>query len=292
MLLKPNDTIGIVSPCGIASADKNSMVLKGLAEKSFRVKFGENIYNNSYGYSATEKERADDINAMVSDDEIKMIFFGGGEGGSEVLPYLDYENIKKNPKLFLSYSDGTSILNAVYFITGSTVYYGQTPGLFKDMQSYDNDHFLSNFVTGNVRRFKNKSRWYSLNKGVSRGILFGGYLENVVLMIRSDYLKLDRSKKYILFLEDHEKFSTIARVSYLLSHIEQSGIMEHVSGLLFGNYSDHIYPELLFRLERFGKKNRIPVAYCDDFGHGENHGILPIGKRAVLDTVRNVLEFK
>ncbi len=59
--------------------------------------------------------------------------------------------------------------------------------------------------------------------------------------------------------------------------------MEQVTGLLFGHYSDDISPLLFEILERFGKKYRILVAYCDDFGHGSNHTIFPIGRGAVLD---------
>lgn len=54
--------------------------------------------------------------------------------------------------------------------------------------------------------------------------------------------------------------------------------MEQVTGLLFGHYSDDISPLLFEVLERFGKKYSIPVAYCDDFGHGSNHAIFPLAE--------------
>ncbi|NLG88822.1 MAG: LD-carboxypeptidase [Clostridiaceae bacterium] len=57
----------------------------------------------------------------------------------------------------------------------------------------------------------------------------------------------------------------------------------NVAGLIFGHYSLTQYPELFQRLERLGKKHNIPVVYCDDFGHGVNHAILPIGRIARLD---------
>ena len=77
----------------------------------------------------------------------------------------------------------------------------------------------------------------------------------------------------------------------LLSHIEQSGFMANVSGVIFGNYSDTLCIQLLERLKRFGEHYNIPVAYCDDFGHGKNHAILPVGNQAILNTNNNSLQF-
>jgi muramoyltetrapeptide carboxypeptidase len=61
----------------------------------FIVKEGKNLYKNTYGYLASEQERADDFSEMILDNEVKMILFGGGNGGNELLPYINYENIKK-----------------------------------------------------------------------------------------------------------------------------------------------------------------------------------------------------
>lgn len=116
--LIPGDTISGVSPSHVAVRERYQPMLEGLRRLGFQVKQAKNLYRDTYGYLASEQERAEDINAMVQDDTVRMILFGGGEGGNEVLPLLDYEAIARNPKIFLSYSDGTSILNAVYARTG------------------------------------------------------------------------------------------------------------------------------------------------------------------------------
>lgn len=77
-----------------------------------------------------------------------------------------------------------------------------------------------------------------------------------------------------------------------LTCIGQSRLMEQVTGLLFGHYSDSVSPLLFEVLERFGAAYHIPVAYCDDFGHGINHAIFPIGREAVLDTTNKTLLFR
>ena len=105
------------------------------------------------------------------------------------------------------------------------------------------------------------------------------------------YFSYDKSKKYILFLEDYEKFSVVGAVTTYLAFIEQSAIIQNISGLIFGHYSDNP-PKILFQcIERFVVRNNIPVVYTDDFGHGTKHAILPIGVNATLNADAQTLEF-
>lgn len=289
--LQIGNTVGIISPSHIASLDRYEKIVNGIKDKGFNVKIGNNLFKDTYGYLASEIERADDLNEMVTNKDVKLIFFGGGYGSIDLLPLINYENIKMNPKLFLSYSDGTSILNAIYTKTGLITYYGQTPSEFEDLKTYTYEQFSSHLLRRDAVNFVSNSRWYSLHRGICEGILIGGYSWNFALSVNSSYLQIDKNKNYILFLEDHEKFSCVSAVSMLLSHIEQSGFMKNVSGLLFGNYSENLSEQLLERLKRFGQRHDIPVAYCDDFGHGNNHAILPIGCKAILNTQNNSLQF-
>lgn len=290
-ILQKGDTIGIVSPSHVATPENYRGILFGIEAMGFQVKTGPNLYKDTYGYLASEEERAEDFNAMVADETVKMVFFGGGEGSIDLLPLIDYDAVRRNPKIYLSYSDGTSILSAIYSQTGLTTYYGQSPDLFGDLRHYDYEQFVSHFLRGTVTDFKPNSQWVSICPGTGEGVLVGGYTLNFALLVNSAFGMFDPTKRYILFLEDHERFSDIAAVSMYLSHIEQSAFINHVSGLLFGHYSEKMYPDLLERLSRFGLKHQIPVAYCDDFGHGRNHAVLPVGRKALLDTNNNRLVF-
>ena len=294
--LKKGDLIGIICPSHIGSAEKYGHIIKILESLGYQVKMGANAYKDTHGYLASETERADDFNNMVSDKDVKMIFFGGGEGGNETLPYLDYENIKRYPKLYCSYSDGTSILNAIHAMTGLTVYYGQTPGDFEDLRHYTYTQFLTHFnvdykKTNTVEFIKNSDWLIIKHSGICKGTLIGGYTRNFAMILGNMYFKYNKKNKYILFLEDHEKFSEVATVSSYLSHIEQHEFINNVSGLIFGHYSKNVPDALIKRLERFGEKYNIPVVYCDDFGHGVNHAILPIGETAELNTNNQSLVF-
>lgn len=282
--LKYGDTIGIISPSWVADPNDYERFAKGLEQLGFQVKFGRNIYKDTYRYTASAEERADDLNEMVYDDTVKLIFFGGGFGSVDLLPYIDYKKIKETPKFFLSYSDGTSILNAIYAQTGITTYYGQTPGLFDNISEYNKNQFISNLVEGDVCHHVSNSSWYTITGGRCEGKLIGGYLLNFVLSLGNPYFPYPTDENYILFIEELDKFQSIQGVSMFLTCLGQSQLIKQVKGMLFGHYSDDGSPQLFEVLKRFGKKYGIPVAYCDDFGHGANHAILPIGKEAVLDT--------
>lgn len=289
--LKKGDLIGIVCPSHIADEARYRRNVATLKSLGFSVKCGDNIYQNTDGYLASEQERADDFNQMIRDDSVKMVLFGGGEGGNELLPYLDYEHIKKHPKFFLSFSDGTTLLNAIHAMTGVPTYYGQAPGMFYDLRYYDYRHFAAHFVQGRCGAFLQNSPWQVMHGGACEGTLIGGYTRNFALLLGSRYFSYDKRQKHVLFLEDHEKFSDVAKVSSFISHIEQSDFIHTVTGLIFGHYAEKVPLDLLNRLKRFGAKHHVPVVYTDDFGHGVNHAVLPIGCGVQLDADRQQMVF-
>ena len=290
--LSKSGTIGIFCPSHVADMGRYTPIIAAIERLGFKVKFGENACKNTYGYAASAEERAADLNALVADDSVQMILFSGGESAIEVLPLIDYDSIRKNPKLFSSYSDGTSILNAIHAQTGLITYYGFGAGQFEDLRYYDYMQFCTHFVEGyEAEQFVSNSNWRTLRSGNCEGTLIGGYTSLFGLMLANEYFKYDKDKKYLLLLEDHEKFSDVGAVSSYLAFIGQSAFMKNVAGLIFGHYSVNVPGELLRCLERFGLRHNMPVVYTDDFGHGARHAILPIGANAKLDTDNQAMMF-
>ncbi|HSW58444.1 MAG TPA: LD-carboxypeptidase [Dehalococcoidales bacterium] len=288
--LKAGDTIGVAAPCYVVEENKYDKSFAALSAMGFRIKKSDNLHKDTYGFSASEEERAGDFNRMIADKEVRMLLFGGGSVSNEILPWLDFENIRRNPKFILSYSDGTTLLDAIYARTGLVTYYGQKPSTFADLTVYNQRQFWSHFVDESPAVFEPNSEWTTICGGSGEGILVGGYLENFGLLLGSQYFACRSDRKHLLFLEDYYDYHKPADVSRYLSHIEQSGFLENVTGLIFGHYSDSAQSELSARLERFGRRNRIPVVACDDFGHGVNNAILPIGVSARLDAdARNLV---
>ncbi len=211
--------------------------------------------------------------------------------GNEILPLIDFENIRRNPKLIVSYSDGTTLLNAIHINTGLITFYGQKPSTFANLTEYNDRQFMTHFIDKTPVEFEKNSDWSTICFGTGEGILIGGYVGNFALLLGGKYFPYSKEQKYLLFLEDYADFSEPASISMYLSHIEQSGFLSNVTGLLFGHYSNTKYPELLNRLERFGRTNKIPVVKNDDFGHGSNNAILPIGCHAKLNADSKTLLF-
>ena len=287
-----NGTIGIFCPSHVADMKRYTPAIAAIERLGFKVKMGANFQKDTYGYAASAEERAADLNGLVADDSVQMVLFSGGSSAVEILPLIDYDNIRRKPKLFCSYSDATSILNAIHAQTGLVTYYGVCASDFADLRHYNYTQFCSHFIEGyKAERFESDSEWVTVHGGSCEGTLIGGYNSLFGLMLSNMYFKYDNSKKYLLFIEDHEKYGGVGAVSTYLNFIGQSTFMRNVVGLIFGHYSDNVPDDLLRCLERFGKKNNIPVVYTDDFGHGTRHAILPIGMHAKLDADNHILTF-
>ncbi len=281
--LKLGDTIGIVSPSHVATREKYEKIFAVIEALGFRVKPGKNLYNNTYGYAATEADRIEDFNAMIRDDEVKMVFFGGGEGSIDLLSSIDYDAITENPKLFLAHSDATSILNAIHANTGLTTYYGIAPSHLLKASDAMREAFFAHLVDRNAAELIPQSEWECLHGGRAEGTLIGGFNWNYALLQGSPQYPLPLDRDYILFIEDTERFSTPRMMSMYLSHIMQSRLWPHVKGMIAGyeELTPNEYAEGIFR--RIGERYGIPVLRSEDYGHGALHTVLPIGGQVVLD---------
>jgi len=286
-----NGTIGIFCPSHVADPQRYAVQIAGIERMGFNVKLGENFYKDTWGYAASAQERADDFNALIADKDVDAVLFNGGNSAAEILPYIDYENIRRNPKRIGSYSDGTPILNAIHAQTGLVVYYGTAPGSFADLRHYDYEQFCAHFVEGyTAETFAPNSEWITLHEGQCEGVLMGGYATLFAQILSNKNFATDK-QEYILFLESHEKHSTVGMTAGELAFIGQTPFMDKVKGLVFGHFSEKVPHDLHQCLKRFGDEHGIPVVYTDDFGHGTRHGILPMGMRAVLDADKQTLVF-
>lgn len=292
--LRKGGTIGIFCPSHVADMKRYAQTARALERLGFAVKFGKNVCLDSYGYAASAEERAQDLNELVADEEVQMVLFNGGESAVEILPHIDYEAIRRHPKLFCSYSDATSILNTIHARTGLVTYYGPGAGDFADLRLYNYEQFCAHFVQGYEapKAFVSDSEWKTLHGGCCEGRLIGGYSALFALLLSNRYFRYDGQEKYLLFLEDHEMFSNVGEAATYLGFVEQSAFMERVTGLIFGQYAAEAPEALLRCLQRLGERNNIPVVYTDDFGHGARHAVLPIGRRAKLDADAQSLLFE
>lgn len=198
--LKKGDTIGLIAPSSPVQKEdletiNNSIML--MESAGFNIKFAPNALSNKLGYSATAKQKADDINYMFQNDEIKAIFcISGGFNSNSTFDYLDYDVIKYHPKIICGFSDSTSLLNAIYAKTGLVTFHGPTFKALTSWQTkYGYEEVIKRFVEGGLSLGQADDEYVIIKEGKAKGILVGGnlslvnewYVENIVLILQIKY---------------------------------------------------------------------------------------------------------
>ena len=290
--LKIGDTIGIVAPSSpiIGNNIEELNRAKEIVERSgFEVKYSKNIFSNTNGYSATAREKAEDINTMFADKEVKMIWCAkGGNNSNSTFEYLDYELIKKNPKIICGFSDITSITNMITEKTGLITFSGTN---FKTIATDETDfsykQALSRFVDGNLEFGPENEEYITIQEGKATGELIGGNLSLTRGMVAGKY-SLDFTDK-ILFLEELGFETDPEATSNNVYYMKQNGVFDKIKGLWIGNYEHEsgISLEKII-LDVLDGEYKFPIIKSNDFGHIERKTVIPIGTKAEINTDEDV----
>lgn len=288
--LKKGDTVGVIAPSSKIDEDdleaiNNSVLL--MESTGLKVKFGKNAFKNTLGYGATPKEKAEDINEMFADKEVKLIFcVSGGFNSNSVFDYLDYDIIKNNPKPLCGFSDSTSIENVIYSKTGVITFNGPT---FKSLTSwatpYAYEEFVKRFIDGDMSLGKPEDEYVTVCKGQAEGILVGGNLSLTNEMVCGKY-SIDFTDK-ILFIEEFCLESPPELVSNYLYHMKQNGVFDKIKGIWVGNYDGSVALEKIL-LDVLEDEYKFPIVKSNNFGHTEKKTVIPVGGKARVDTTKTV----
>ena len=286
--LKIGDTIGVVAPSSPIIGDNIEELNKAkeIVEKSgFKVKYSKNLFSNTNGYSATAKEKSEDINEMFADKEVKMIWCAkGGNNSNSTFGYLDYELIKKNPKIICGFSDITSITNMITEKTGLITFSGTN---FKTIATDETDfsykQALSRFVDGSLKFEPENEEYVTIQNGKAIGELIGGNLTLTRGMVAGKY-SLDFTDK-ILFLEELGFETDPEGTSNNLYYMRQNGVFDKIKGLWIGNYEHEsgISLEKII-MDVLDGKYKFPIIKSNNFGHIERKTVIPIGTKAEINT--------
>ena len=290
--LNIGDTIGVVAPSNPIIGDNIEELnrAKEIVEKSgFKVKYSKNLFSNTNGYCSTAKEKAEDINEMFADKNVKMIWCAkGGNNSNSTFKYLDYELIKQNPKIICGYSDITSLTNIITENTGLVTFSGTN---FKTIATDETDfsykQALSRFVDGSLKIEPENEKYIRIQEGKAEGELIGGNLSLTKELVCGKY-SIDFTDK-ILFLEELGYESDPAVVSNSLYYMKQNGVFDKIKGLWIGNYEHQsgITLEKII-LDVLENKYKFPIIKSNNFGHIENKTVIPIGTNAEINTNENI----
>ena len=287
--LKKGDTVGVIAPSSKIDKDdleviNNSVLL--MESTGLKVKFGKNAFKDTLGYSATPQEKAEDINTMFKDPEVKLIFCAsGGFNSNSVIEYLDYELIKDNPKPLCGFSDSTSLENAIYSKTGIITFNGPT---FKALTSwatpYAYEEVIKRFMEGNMELGTNDDEYITIKEGKAEGILVGGNLSLTSEMVCGKY-NIDFTDK-ILFIEEFCLETPPEGVSNYLYYMKQNGVFDKIKGIWVGNYDGSVALEKII-LDVLEDKYKFPIIKSNNFGHTEKKTVIPVGGKARIDTTKD-----
>ena len=281
--LKKGDTIGVVNSSDRINDEDIPEIKEAerlLTEKGYNVVYGKNVYKNTTGYGANAKEKAEDINYMYENKNIKAIMsIKGGFNSNSVYEYLDLDLIKENNKIICGYSDSTSYINYIHSKTGNIGFIGPN---FKSLNSPDTNYYSLNEM---LKRFENnyydlatdKNEFRVIKDGQAEGELIGGNLSLITELVD----EIDFANK-IIFLEEFSFESPSAMVSNYMYRLRQKGIFKRISGIWLGNYEGDVSIEKIL-LDTIEDMNlNIPIIKSDNFGHIERKITIPLGTKAKI----------
>ncbi len=301
--IKPGDTLGLIAPGSFIREDELQDSIKNLEGLGFKVYYTKNILARDGYLGGTDEQRAEDIHEMFSNNEVKGIICArGGYGCGRILPLLDYELIRNNPKAIVGYSDITSLLYGIFAKTGLVGFHG--PVGISTFNEFSIRYFVDvlvnpheNLTLYNAREEKEEDGYKvkAIYGGTAKGKLIGGNLSLIVSMIGTPY-DIDTNGK-IIFIEEvgEEPY----RIDRMLTQMIQAGKFNGAAGIALGVFSkceargsdsgilnSFTLSEVLFdRLAGL----KIPVLYGMSFGHITNKFTLPFGIDAELNTLNQTL---
>ena len=173
--LQRGDTIGVVSPSNPITEDLKPQFMDGISflkSLGLRVSVGKNALGVDDYSAGTPEEKAEDLNSMFADPGINAIICSqGGANANSCLPFLDWNMIRKNPKIFLGISDITILLNAIYHKAGLVTFHGNDVmwGFGQEHTRYDEQEFIDRLIEGKTGKINKNSEWKTIREGKAEG---------------------------------------------------------------------------------------------------------------------------
>ena len=280
--------IGIVSPAYWLEAERLERAVGVFQKLGYELVLGKSTELLQDKYAGPAEERAADIMAMFADPTIDAIICTrGGYGGNRVLPLLDYDVIRKNPKIFIGFSDITGFLASFSQQSGLVTFHGPMLTTYgKQTLQYNLDVFHDVLSGRDDIRIQSPDacRARTLKSGLASGPLRGGNLSLVIERLGTPE-QID-TKGAILFLEEIDE--ELYAFDRMMLHLKKSGSLQHINGLIIGEMlemGDSGVP--------FGKSvDEIVLEVCEDLdipiisnfpcGHGDYQATLPVSHEVEL----------
>ncbi len=304
--LQAGDLVGLITPATyVTDPDRLALAERTLKYFGLRVRWGKNVGKRSGYFGSPLEERLDDLHSMFGDHDVKAIFaIRGGYGSEQLLDRVDYDLIRRNPKIFLGYSDITALHLAINKVAKLVTFHG--PIALSGFTEYTQQHFRRalfdakpiGVVTNpeETRDLRPKHTLRAIRGGRATGPLIGGNLTLISTMMGTPY-EIDTRGK-ILFLEDVDE--EMQRIDRMLTQLRLARKLEEAAGIIFGECQDcgprefKPTPESNYSLgevlDNILGNLKVPVLSGLTVGHTADQLTLPLGVMATLDANAGTLE--
>lgn len=328
--LSPGDTIGIISPSAGGAGCFPHRVSQARAELErlgFKTRLATNALQTLSYVSASPRDRAADLHELFRDPEVKAIIAAtGGNHSNQMLKYLDFELIKKNPKIFLGYSDNTILHFALASQAGLLSFYGpclitqfgENPNVLKYTEEYllkaltttepigkvlPSDSYTAEFLDWVLKKDLERPRQLSPSdgyhwwkQGQSEAEIFGGAIPSINHLMGSKYW-VDLKDK-ILFLDHPEGEApgigySLDWFDSFLADLDNLNVFAQIKGLIIGrayNLAESEIQQLKKIVMYYIQNYDYPVLYNVNIGHVDPIMTLPLGVKVLLDSSKNLFQ--
>ena len=292
-ILRAGDTVGIVTLGSPPDAETIDIGIQTLESMGFNVVVGEHAYSNAGIVAASPMERAADLMNMFETPDVRAIIpTRGGTGVSDIIPYLDYDVIRNNPKIITGYSDITILLNVLYQLAELITFHSLLLLNFRPTTpAYNfNQFFTATSTITAPRPLENPPGMPLISRvqGNVTGTIVGGNLASFVDNLGTPF-EVDTTGRILFIEETHEAASRVYR---MIAHLIHAGKFRDCAGVIVGecagcyaNYGksyEDIINEVIVPL---GKPLMTNLAS----GHGIYKMAIPIGAVTNLNTYNNTL---
>ncbi len=298
--LRPGDTVGLVTPSSyVADPDRLQLAARTVKYFGLKLKTAKNVGKRAGYLGGSVQERVDDLHEMFKDRDVRGVFcIRGGYGAEQLLDRIDYDLIRRNPKIFLGYSDITALHLAIHKKAELVTFHG--PVVLSRFSEYTRTYFRKAlFSTAPIGKVANPPdsdplrpahTLRAIRPGRARGALIGGNLSLVASTMGTPY-EIETQGR-ILFLEDvDEQPYSIDR---MLTQLRLAGKLNAAAGVIFGECSNcrprEFQPsfESTFSLgevlDSILAEVKAPVLSGLTIGHTDDQATLPLGIAATLDS--------
>lgn len=298
-ILKPGDEIRVIAPSYYEEPEdepRNKLSIQHLEGLGFKVTFGKHLDENYHLGTATADHRVADLHDAISDKNVKLIMaYSGGWSANELLPKINWDLLKANPKPLIGYSDITVLLNAIYAKTGQVGYLGPDFGFFGKTKSlqYTVESFKEVFMQAHPVELKPSQTWKVLQNGDAEGVLLGGNLNTFHLLQGTEY-QPQFDKPFILAVEDDDESGKLT-ARYFSRRVESilqlPNVRQNLRGVIIGRFlpASEFSTSDLAEVIKSKQLGDTPVMAEVDFGHNTPMLVLPIGGTVRMSTSDSTL---